>query len=61
MTIEERGSLAMVSARGGAAKWFNEAKNSDLECEGVERGEKTFEDQEFAPRLEGGYCLSSRN
>jgi hypothetical protein len=44
MIIKERGNLAVVSVRGGAAKWFYEAKNSDLECEGAERGEKTFED-----------------
>jgi hypothetical protein len=44
MIIEKRGSLVMASVRGGAAKWYYEAKNSNLECEGAERGEKTFED-----------------
>ena len=36
MIIEERGSLAVASVRGGVAKWYYEAKNSDLECEGAE-------------------------
>jgi hypothetical protein len=42
MIIEERGSLAVTSVRGGAIKWYYEAKNSVLECEGAERGEKTI-------------------
>jgi hypothetical protein len=36
MIIEEKGNLAVVSVKGGVAKWYYEAKNSDLECEGVE-------------------------
>jgi hypothetical protein len=36
MIIEERDILAMASVRGKAAKWYYEAKNSDLECEGAE-------------------------
>jgi hypothetical protein len=40
MIIEKRGSLVMASIRGGAAKWYYEAKNSNLECEGAERGKK---------------------
>ena len=39
MIIEERGSLAVASVRGRAAKWYYEAKNSVLECEGAKRGE----------------------
>jgi hypothetical protein len=39
MIIEERGSLAVANVRGGAVKWYYEAKNSVLECEVVERGE----------------------
>ena len=36
MIIEERGSLAVESIRGGAVKWDYEAKNSVLECAGAE-------------------------
>jgi hypothetical protein len=36
MIIKVRDNLAMASIRGGAAKRYNEAKNSDLECEGAE-------------------------
>jgi hypothetical protein len=35
MIIEEMGSLVVASVRGGAAKRYYEAKNSDLECEGA--------------------------
>jgi hypothetical protein len=32
----------MASIRGEEAKWYYEAKNSDLECEGLNEGNKCF-------------------